>query len=57
MKIPMKSMPIGSQLNYSTTTNGVDASGIACTLCKAACEVLPIGARQACQIACNVTVC
>ena len=57
MKTPMQSMPIGNQLNYNTQTNGVDESGIACTLCKAACEVLPFGARQACQIACNLTVC
>lgn len=57
MKIPMKSMPIGNPLNYKTQQNGVEASGIACTLCKTACAILPFGARQACELACNATVC
>ncbi|WMX14700.1 hypothetical protein [Aureispira sp. CCB-E] len=57
MKTPMQSMPIGIKTNYNTSSKGITTSGIACTLCKTACQVLPIGARQLCELACDKTVC
>lgn len=57
MRIPMQSMPVGNQLNYNATTNGVDESGIACTLCKLACNALSGTAKTLCLLACDKTVC
>jgi hypothetical protein len=57
MRIPMQSMPVGSQLSQNANTNGVNASGLACTLCKAACSALSGPAKTACITACNLTVC
>lgn len=57
MKIPMQFKPLNQQSNATAKINGVHESGIACTLCKKACSLLPFGAKSLCEAACNRTVC
>ena len=55
MRIPMQSKPVRSQL--SSNANGVNISGLECTLCKAACSNLNGIAKLLCDAACDKTVC
>jgi len=57
MRIPMQSMPVGNQLNYNATTNGVNESGLPCTLCRLACNQLSGIKKTLCNLACDKTVC
>lgn len=58
MKMPIQSPPV--QRNVSTarlTKSGIEASGIACTICHAGCSALPEPAKSLCNLACDHTVC
>lgn len=58
MKIPNQSMPIGNQLNYNASTNGVgESESIPCKVCHKACDILPGPLKWACNKACDNTVC
>lgn len=35
----------------------VGASNLPCSICMAGCSLLPFGAKQLCEAACNATVC
>lgn len=55
MKIPNQAQPV--QSTGKTVNASVQQSGIACTLCKAACSALAPTPQALCIAACNATVC
>ncbi len=56
MRIPIQSMPVKGQLNHNFN-GGVNTSGLACTICKAACSSLSGLKKILCIEACKHTVC
>lgn len=50
--------PVMRGANYGRSRNAVTASGIECDLCRFGCNLIsdPV-AKQACYLACDLTVC
>ena len=48
---------IGGRFEATVRPSGVLGLDIECTLCKAACQLLPGPLKTACLFACNATVC
>lgn len=58
MKIPNQSMPIGNQLNYNASTNGLgESESNACKVCHWGCDKLSGWKKWVCEKACDNTVC
>lgn len=58
MRLPNQSPPVmRSVSNAAMLKTGIEASGIACTLCHMGCNALPEPARTVCNLACDHTVC
>ncbi len=57
MKLPNQSGPV-SRNQMTSYSQEVNASGIACNICKAGCALIPNPiAKAACLAICNRTVC
>ena len=57
MNLPRQSRPVTRGVSTARNQAGVQPSGIACDLCKLACNALPEPAKTLCMIACDKTVC
>ena len=54
--MPKQAAPVSTSVGFMVEA-GVSESGIACTICKTGCSLLPGLAKTACEVACNATVC
>jgi hypothetical protein len=58
MNLPRQSPPVMRNVTTaSLLKTGVEASGIACTLCHMGCDHLSGMAKTLCNLACDHTVC
>ena len=58
MNLPIQSVPvIRNLIGTIKIDQGVNPSGIACSICKAGCALLNSTAKAVCLAACNATVC
>jgi len=58
MNLPLQAPPVSRQASTHHYTAGhIAGSGIACTICRAACDQLGGIAKQLCLAACDRTVC
>lgn len=58
MKFPNQAQPVARGYNRSHDRSAsVNASGIACDICRIGCQALPEPAKSLCLLACNNTVC
>jgi hypothetical protein len=57
MNLPRQSRPVERNVSVARARAGVQPSGIACDLCKLACNALPEPAKTLCMLACDKTVC
>jgi hypothetical protein len=57
MRLPKQVAPISRQAAGTSPQHQINASGIACSLCKMACSHLSGLKQQLCLLACDHTVC
>jgi hypothetical protein len=57
MRLPVQVEAVERQSNTAPVEDGINASGIACTLCHAGCGALSGIPAQLCNLACDNTVC
>lgn len=57
MNLPIQSQPVMRNVSTAAFSGAMETSGLACTLCKAACNALSGLAATACNLACDHTVC
>jgi hypothetical protein len=57
MLMPRQAKPVMRARNSAAFKSGVYPSSIECDICRLACNALSGAAKDACLLACNVTVC
>ena len=57
MKLPNQAQPVLHAVSAMSVSQGVSASGMACTICKLACDALAPTPKALCLAACASTVC
>lgn len=57
MNLPIQSQPVMRNVSTTKMTSSIEASGIACDICRAGCSNLSGITKILCEKACDSTVC
>jgi hypothetical protein len=57
MYLPNQAQPVSHVVSTTSVEQGVEQSGIACTICKLGCDALAPTPKALCLAACASTVC
>ena len=57
MYLPNQAQPVSHVVSTTSVDQGIEQSGIACTMCKLACDALAPTPKALCLAACASTVC